>query len=121
LSITPVSNLDKRECDLWKRNSLHWEEIGDLPQAIYCLNRVIKASGTQDREALRARAEYRLQQGHLKKAADNFSKHLRLDPNDVAVIKKLTQYILKPNIYRRQSMYWKPRLSTFSRDTFEEM
>ena len=89
-SYMTAANLDSKERDLWKRNALLWEEQNDLHQAIYCLTRAIRASGGRDCAAFRARAEYRLRQGQLRKAADNYAKLHVMEPNDVELIKKLT-------------------------------
>ena len=96
-----AANLDSRERDLWKRNAVLWEEEDDLQQAIYCLTRAIRASGGRDCDALRARAEYRLRQGQFKKAADNYAKLHVMQPNDIELIKKLT------DLYKKSKMLGK--------------
>lgn len=86
-----AAELDRQDLDLWKRNAMLWEEEGDLEKAIYCLTRALRASRGSDAEALLARAEFRMLQGDVKKAAENYRKLAKLKPHDVTVVKKIVQ------------------------------
>eukprot|EP00178_Gracilaria_changii_P002953 TRINITY_DN1433_c0_g1_i1.p1 TRINITY_DN1433_c0_g1~~TRINITY_DN1433_c0_g1_i1.p1 ORF type:complete len:861 (+),score=138.90 TRINITY_DN1433_c0_g1_i1:286-2868(+) len=90
-----AAELSRQDRDLWKRNAALWEDEGDYEKAIYCLTQALRGSHSKDVEALRGRGLLFMKLGKHGKAAESFSKIVKITPDDVDLANLLTELYRK--------------------------
>ncbi|KAI0561834.1 Transcription factor [Gracilaria domingensis] len=90
-----AAQLNRQDRELWKRNSALWEDEGDYEKAIYCLTQALRGSHSKDVEALRGRGLLLMKLGKHGKAAENFSRVVKLVPDDIELAHLITQLYRK--------------------------
>lgn len=113
-----AAHADRQDRLLWKRCASLWYGVGDNDQAIYCLTMALKGTNGQDADALSARATVFESARQWRKAAENYVKLSKAEPDNVHIVVKISDMFVKDGKPLRAEPFLEKALTYFESNPF---